>query len=178
MLIFYLNNFIIIEYNLSSIYNLDYKFYFIFDWIRCLFSCVVLIISSIVLIYCYRYIYFEKNKISFCWIVLIFVMSIILLILIPNALILILGWDGLGLVSYVLVIFYQSTNSYNSGIITIIRNRIGDAIIIIIIIFTLNFGRFDLLRINNLEFICEIFIIIAGITKELRFLSQPDFLLL
>nr|WRY71206.1 NADH dehydrogenase subunit 5 [Dermacentor reticulatus] len=166
MLMFYLNNFMIIEYNLSSIYNLDYKFYFMFDWMSCLFSCVVLIISSMVLMYCYSYMYFEKNKISFCWMVLMFVMSMILLILMPNALMLILGWDGLGLVSYVLVIFYQSTNSYNSGMITIISNRIGDAMMIMMIIFTLNFGSFDLLSMNNLEFICEMFIIIAGMTKS------------
>nr|UZG91645.1 NADH dehydrogenase subunit 5 [Dermacentor reticulatus] len=166
MLMFYLNNFMIIEYNLSSIYNLDYKFYFMFDWMSCLFSCVVLIISSMVLMYCYSYMHFEKNKISFCWMVLMFVMSMILLILMPNALMLILGWDGLGLVSYVLVIFYQSTNSYNSGMITIISNRIGDAMMIMMIIFTLNFGSFDLLSMNNLEFICEMFIIIAGMTKS------------
>lgn len=84
----------------------------------------------------------------------------------PNAFILILGWDGLGLISYILVIFYQRTNSFNSGIMTIIRNRIGDVIIIIIIIFILNFGSFDLIRINKLEFICEIFIVIAGLTKR------------
>nr|WRY71297.1 NADH dehydrogenase subunit 5 [Dermacentor reticulatus]WRY71310.1 NADH dehydrogenase subunit 5 [Dermacentor reticulatus] len=166
MLMFYLNNFMIIEYDLSSIYNLDYKFYFMFDWMSCLFSCVVLIISSMVLMYCYSYMYYEKNKISFCWMVLMFVMSMILLILMPNALMLILGWDGLGLVSYVLVIFYQSTNSYNSGMITIISNRIGDAMMIMMIIFTLNFGSFDLLSMNNLELICEMFIIIAGMTKS------------
>lgn len=119
-----------------------------------------------VLIYSYSYMSHDKNKISFCWIVLIFVLSIILLIIIPNAFILILGWDGLGLVSYILVIFYQRTNSFNSGIITIISNRIGDVMIIIIIIFVLNFGTFDLRRIGNLEFICELFIIIAGLTKR------------
>lgn len=84
----------------------------------------------------------------------------------PNILIIILGWDGLGLVSYCLVIFYQRINSYNSGIITIIRNRIGDVIIIICVIYLFNFGSFDFLSLNKTEKLLGIFIILAGITKR------------
>lgn len=164
--IFYYNSFVILEYTITSILNLDYKLYFVIDWIRTFFSCVVLFISRIVLLYSHSYIIREKQKNSFCWIVLSFVLSIILLIIMPNAFILILGWDGLGLVSYLLVIFYQSTNSYNSGIITIIRNRFGDVIIIIIVIFIINYGSFDLLRINKIEFLCGVFVITAGLTKR------------
>nr|YP_010324971.1 NADH dehydrogenase subunit 5 [Dermacentor niveus]UNO54204.1 NADH dehydrogenase subunit 5 [Dermacentor niveus] len=166
MMMFYLNNFLILEYNLSSINNLDFKLYMMFDWMSCLFSCTVLLISSMVLMYSYSYMSHDKNKISFCWMVLMFVLSMILLIMMPNAFMLILGWDGLGLVSYILVIFYQSTNSFNSGMMTIISNRIGDVMMIMMIIFVLNFGTFDLSSMDNLEFICELFIIIAGLTKS------------
>lgn len=136
------------------------------DWIRCIFSFTVLIISRIVIWYSHAYISNDKNKNSFCWIVLIFILSILLLVLIPNAFILILGWDGLGLVSYCLVIFYQRRNSYNSGIITIIRNRVGDVILIIIIIFAVNFNSFELISIKNFELIWGLLIIIAGLTKS------------
>nr|UNO54217.1 NADH dehydrogenase subunit 5 [Dermacentor sinicus]UNO54282.1 NADH dehydrogenase subunit 5 [Dermacentor sinicus] len=163
---FYLNNFLILEYNLISINNLDLKLYLLFDWMSCLFSCIVLLISSMVLMYSYSYMSHEKNKISFCWMVLMFVLSMILLIMMPNAFMLILGWDGLGLISYILVIFYQSTNSFNSGMMTIISNRIGDVMMIMMIIFMLNFGSFDLMSMNKLEFICEMFIVIAGLTKS------------
>lgn len=98
--------------------------------------------------------------------VILFILSILLLVLIPNVFILILGWDGLGLVSYCLVIFYQRTNSYNSGIITIIRNRVGDVILIIIIIFAINFNSFELASIKNFELIWGFLIIIAGLTKS------------
>nr|UNO54269.1 NADH dehydrogenase subunit 5 [Dermacentor silvarum] len=166
MTMFYLNNFLILEYNLISINNLDLKLYLLFDWMSCLFSCIVLLISSMVLMYSYSYMSHEKNKISFCWMVLMFVLSMILLIMMPNAFMLILGWDGLGLISYILVIFYQSTNSFNSGMMTIISNRIGDVMMIMMIIFILNFGSFDLMSMNKLEFICEMFIVIAGLTKS------------
>ncbi|YP_009122934.1 NADH dehydrogenase subunit 5 (mitochondrion) [Dermacentor silvarum] len=166
MTMFYLNNFLILEYNLISINNLDLKLYLLFDWMSCLFSCIVLLISSMVLMYSYSYMKHEKNKISFCWMVLMFVLSMILLIMMPNAFMLILGWDGLGLISYILVIFYQSTNSFNSGMMTIISNRIGDVMMIMMIIFMLNFGSFDLMSMNKLEFICEMFIVTAGLTKS------------
>lgn len=146
--------------------GVDLKFYFIFDWIRNLFICVVLLISGIVIFYRNRYINMDKNKNCFCVIVLLFVISIIILIIIPNILIIILGWDGLGLVSYCLVIFYQRVNSYNSGIITIIRNRVGDVMIIISLLFLFNFGSFDFLSLNKTEFLLGIFIILAGITKR------------
>ncbi|KAL2711933.1 NADH dehydrogenase subunit 5 [Vespula squamosa] len=42
---------------------------------------------------------------------------------------LLLGWDGLGLISYCLVIYYQNIKSYNSGIITVLLNRVGDVAI-------------------------------------------------
>nr|YP_009652703.1 NADH dehydrogenase subunit 5 [Dermacentor everestianus]QCF46400.1 NADH dehydrogenase subunit 5 [Dermacentor everestianus] len=166
MLAFYFNNFLIFEYNFSSVNNLDFKLYLMFDWMSCLFSCIVLLISSMVLMYSHSYMNYDKNKNSFCWMVLLFVLSMMLLILMPNAFMLILGWDGLGLVSYILVIFYQSTNSFNSGMMTIISNRIGDVMMIMMIIFMLNFGTFDLMSVNNLEFVCEMFIITAGLTKS------------
>ncbi|YP_010286587.1 NADH dehydrogenase subunit 5 (mitochondrion) [Dermacentor variabilis] len=166
LFMFYYNNFVILEYMITSILNLDYKLYFIMDWMSSLFSCVVLFISSMVLLYSHSYMMSEKNKISFCWMVLAFVLSMILLIMMPNAFMLILGWDGLGLVSYLLVIFYQSTNSYNSGMMTIISNRFGDVMMIMMVIFMMNFGSFDLLSVNKVEFLCGMFIIIAGMTKS------------
>lgn len=159
-------NFFLIEYFVLRIANLDLKFYFLFDWIRNLFVSIVFLISGIVILYRSRYISIDKNKTCFCIIVLIFVLSIIILILIPNIIIIILGWDGLGLVSYCLVIFYQRSNSYNSGIITIISNRIGDVMIIISVLFLLNFGSFDFMSLSKTEMILGLFIILAGITKS------------
>lgn len=68
--------------------------------------------------------------------------------------------------SYCLVIFYQRSNSYNSGIITIISNRIGDVMIIISVLFLLNFGSFDFMSLSKTEMILGLFIILAGITKS------------
>lgn len=90
----------------------------------------------------------------------------------PNIIRILLGWDGLGLISYCLVIYYQNLKSYNAGILTALSNRIGDVFILIIICWIINYGRWN--YIFYLEFIKNdysikfvIFIvIIASITKR------------
>lgn len=77
------------------------------------------------------YIHSDAFKIRFLFLVLLFVLSIIFLIIRPNLIRILLGWDGLGLVSYCLVIYYQNFKSYNAGILTILSNRIGDVSILI-----------------------------------------------
>ena len=55
------------------------------------------------------------------------------LIISPNMIIILLGWDGLGLVSYLLVIYYQNVRSYGAGMSTVLSNRIGDVALFIVI---------------------------------------------
>jgi NADH-ubiquinone oxidoreductase chain 5 len=90
-------------------------------------------ISSIVLIYSTSYISEELYFNRFIWLVYLFVLSIVLLIIRPNIIRILLGWDGLGLVSYCLVIYYQNMKSANAGILTILSNRVGDVAILLCI---------------------------------------------
>nr|QLF99625.1 NADH dehydrogenase subunit 5 [Amblyomma ovale] len=157
---------LVLEYFLISIQNLDLKFYFLLDWMSNFFSGIVLMISAMIIMYSKSYMAHDKNKNSFCLIVLLFVLSMILLIMMPNMIMLILGWDGLGLVSYCLVIYYQSVNSYNSGMMTIMSNRIGDVMIMLTLVFFTSFGSFDMTSVNKIELICGIMILIAACTKS------------
>lgn len=137
-----------------------------------LFIIFVSLISSVVVYYRKSYISSEKNLIRFILLVIIFVLSIIILIIRPNLIRILLGWDGLGLVSYCLVIYYQNFKSFNAGILTALSNRIGDVFILISIAWFINYGRWN--YIFYLNFIKNDFsiiiirsiIILAAITKR------------
>lgn len=64
---------------------------------------------------------------------MLFVASIALIILSPNMISILLGWDGLGLVSYALVIYYQNVKSAGAGVLTVLSNRVGDVAILVAI---------------------------------------------
>jgi len=121
-------------------YNID--LYFLFDIIRVIFFLTVSIISLSVFIFSISYIEEEGDVLRFSYILSSFVLSIFILIFNCNLISLILGWDGLGISSYLLVTFYRSNNRRNSGIITFLRNRIGDSIILIIVAYLFKTGDF------------------------------------
>lgn len=104
---------------------------FMIDNYSTIFSIAVIIISSCVIYYNGFYIDREVFYSRFCKLVLLFVLSIFFLIIIPNLLGLMVGWDGLGLTSYLLVIYYQDKRSLGSGTLTVLRNRIGDVLFFI-----------------------------------------------
>jgi len=83
----------------------------------------VFIISSLVILYSDGYMFCDLNIFRFIWLVLMFVVvSIIFFIVSPNVISVLLGWDGLGLVSYLLVIYYQNVRSYGAGMLTVLSN--------------------------------------------------------
>lgn len=90
----------------------------------------VLLIAFSVFIFRKSYISLETHSTRFHLILLVFVASILILILSPNLLSLFLGWDGLGLRSFLLVIFFYNSKSLNAAILTVLTNRLGDAFLL------------------------------------------------
>lgn len=115
-----------IEWVIFRYGSVNLEFYVLLDWVSLLFLRVVLLISSIIFIY--RRVYIKEDIFNrrFLLLVFIFVISIVLIVLRPNIYRVLFGWDGLGLVSYCLVIYYQNSLSYWSGIVTVLCNRVGD----------------------------------------------------
>jgi len=161
---------IIVEWEIIEIYRRSIIFILIVDNISITFLCLVRLISSCVLIFSGRYIANEQFNGRFLILVLLFVLSIFLLIFRPNIISLLLGWDGLGVTSYLLVIFYQRNKSYNAGIITAITNRLGDVGILIVIGLRLSINNWNILtlyyeRISS-EKIILIIILVSACTKS------------
>lgn len=172
-LYFLLNNIVyFIEWEVVSLNSIRIVITFLLDWISLLFISFVLIIASLVIFYRKEYIRRDENINRFIILVLIFVLSIILLIISPNLIRILLGWDGLGLVSYCLVIYFQNIKSYNAGILTALSNRIGDVALLLAIAWILNYGRWNYifyLEVIQNEFeilIIGRLVILAAITKR------------
>nr|UKE80183.1 NADH dehydrogenase subunit 5 [Hycleus dufourii] len=113
------------------------------DWMSMLFMSFVLFISSTVIFYSNEYMSGDLNLNRFIYLVVMFVLSMMLLIISPNLISILLGWDGLGLVSYCLVIYYQNVKSLNAGMITALTNRIGDVALLMAIAWMLNYGSWN-----------------------------------
>lgn len=172
-LYFIINNLVyFIEWELLKIQGCIIVITFLFDWIRFFFISFVLFISSLVIFYRKSYIMGDLNIKRFIYIVILFVFSMIILIISPNLIRILLGWDGLGLVSYCLVIYFQNLKSYNAGILTALSNRIGDVAFLITIAWMLNYGRWNYIFYieimkNDISIkIISMLMILAAITKR------------
>lgn len=137
----------LIEWTLFNISSTPIIITVIVDPTGTLFSSTVLLISANVLQFSTSYIKDDKFIDRFTVLVLLFVLSINILIFFPHLVILLLGWDGLGLVSFILVIYYQNPKSLAAGIITALTNRIGDVILLLSIAWTLNQGQWNIIHI-------------------------------
>nr|YP_009182734.1 NADH dehydrogenase subunit 5 [Heteropterus morpheus]AHH34385.1 NADH dehydrogenase subunit 5 [Heteropterus morpheus] len=144
MIYFIMNNMIIfMEWELISLNSMNIVMSILLDWMSLLFMMFVSLISSSVIYYSKSYMSSELNLDRFIILVLLFVMSMILLIISPNIISILLGWDGLGLISYCLVIYYQNLKSYNAGMLTALSNRIGDVFILMVISWIMNYGSWN-----------------------------------
>lgn len=117
-------------------FSLDLSFVFLLDYVSLLFFSAVSLISSVVFLYRNFYMGFSFNLNLFIlrrffYILFTFVFSMFLLVFSGRWLRVMLGWDGLGLISFLLVIFYNDSVSLVSGLITIFINRIGDALFLL-----------------------------------------------
>nr|YP_009019488.1 NADH dehydrogenase subunit 5 [Amphiascoides atopus]AHB52771.1 NADH dehydrogenase subunit 5 [Amphiascoides atopus] len=160
---------IFLEVELLKIEGLALSLVLILDVYSLSFLISVLLISSCVIMFSSSYMAAEKFFTRFHLLVLSFVTAMGLLIFSPNMLSVLLGWDGLGLTSYLLVVYFQSSKSYNAGMLTALSNRIGDVLILTSIAsasFTLGWN-FILHSHGNLGFsITLILILLAACTKS------------
>nr|ASM41848.1 NADH dehydrogenase subunit 5 [Scaphoideus maai] len=150
----------------SNSFSLVYLVYL--DWVSMFFSSVVFFISSMVVLYSSVYMgNYNYSSMRFLFLVLLFVFSMLLMILSPNLLSIMLGWDGLGLVSYCLVVYYSSLKSYLAGMITCLINRLGDIGLLISLGWIFSFGSWNFLFYLN-YYGSSIFylIIISSFTKS------------
>nr|YP_010134341.1 NADH dehydrogenase subunit 5 [Megabeleses magnoliae]QWM93831.1 NADH dehydrogenase subunit 5 [Megabeleses magnoliae] len=160
------------EYNVFFMNSSNIVMTLYIDWMSLIFLSVVFLISSFVIYYSKFYMEGDLNMNRFIFLIIMFVFSMMLLIISPNLISILLGWDGLGLISYCLVIYYQNIKSFNAGMLTVLSNRVGDVFLLISISWMMNFGSWNYMfymEFMNLNFemkLIMIFVALASFTKS------------
>nr|AML26471.1 NADH dehydrogenase subunit 5 [Staphylinidae sp. BMNH 1274657] len=163
---------LILEYKFMTINSSSIEMVILLDWMSLLFMSFVLYISSMVIFYSDEYMHGDQKLNRFILLVVMFVLSMMLLIISPNLISILLGWDGLGLVSYCLVIYYQNIKSYNAGMLTALTNRIGDVALLMGIAWMLNYGSWnyifylDFMKMDYSMQIISFLVVLAAMTKS------------
>nr|AFZ99023.1 NADH dehydrogenase subunit 5 [Camponotus chromaiodes] len=165
--LYYLELSIMFEWLMFNFNSLNMEMMILLDWIVCLFVSVVMLISSMIMLYSMIYMSQDVYINRFVNLLNLFIFSMILMIMSPNLISILFGWDGLGLSSYCLVIYYQNYISFNSGMVTVLCNRLGDVGLLMSISLVFMYGSW------NMSFLLEykgglimLMILIAGLTKS------------
>nr|QJE37158.1 NADH dehydrogenase subunit 5 [Phymorhynchus buccinoides] len=162
------NKSLLIEWSILDISSCSLTMILIFDYISLSFSAVVCLISGCVMMFSSSYMSHDPFLKRFTWLVMLFVLSMNLLVFIPSLPALLLGWDGLGIVSFVLVIYYQNMKSLGAGVVTMLANRIGDVMILISIGLLVLQGHWNIISMwdFSLAHWAVIGLLIAAMTKS------------
>ncbi|WP_288984294.1 NADH-quinone oxidoreductase subunit L [uncultured Flavobacterium sp.] len=129
-----------------SIGKLAVNFDFVFDQLSILWLLFVTGIGTLIHIYSISYMHDDENMYKFFAYLNLFIFFMITLVAGSNLLIMFIGWEGVGLCSYLLIGFWYKNQDYNDAAKkAFIMNRIGD-LGFLIGIFILGFAT------NTLEF--------------------------
>nr|QTJ63464.1 NADH dehydrogenase subunit 5 [Sycophaga agraensis] len=157
------------EWNIFNMNSININMFLYIDWMSMMFMFTVMFISSMIMFYSTEYMAHDKNIKRFFYLMILFIMSMMLMILSPNLISILLGWDGLGLVSYCLVIYYQSFSSFKSGMITVLSNRIGDICLIMSLSIMLYLGSWNYMFYFSQNSFMLMLLLISSFTKSAQF---------
>lgn len=131
---------------------------FYFDNLTATMLIIIVFISYLVHLYSFEYMFYDPHLNRFISYLSLFTFFMIALVTSTNFIQLFLGWEGVGLASYLLINFwFTRINANKSAIKAVILNRIGDLSLFIAFSFiviefkTVNYLELILLVTNNTE---------------------------
>ena len=131
---------------------LDVAFSFRLDTLSLVFIFVITFVGFFILVYSTEFMQGDEGYARFFAYINLFIVSMLILVLADNLLLLYLGWEGVGLCSYLLIGFwYQDPANGYAARKAFIMTRIGDtALIIGLFLLFLEFGTLNIVEIINL----------------------------
>nr|YP_010872947.1 NADH dehydrogenase subunit 5 [Pheidole flaveria]WGV34135.1 NADH dehydrogenase subunit 5 [Pheidole flaveria] len=164
---------VMLEWLMVSANSINIELMLLMDWISLLFISFIMMISSVIILYSYIYMMGSKFINRFIFLIILFVLSMVLMIMSPNIISIMFGWDGLGVVSYCLIIFYQNYSSYNSGMVTVLCNRIGDVGLLMSVSLLMIKGSWNLMLISISDKLVVGMLLVAAMTKSAQIPFSP-----
>ena len=114
-------------FNWIQISNFHVNFGFLLDQLSILWLLFVTGIGSLIHLYSISYMHDDENRHKFFAYLNLFIFFMITLVIGSNLLVLFIGWEGVGLCSYLLIGFWHKNQEYNDAAKkAFIMNRIGD----------------------------------------------------
>lgn len=170
----FLGESLMLSVHLFDSYPIDLSVRFFFDFVSSWFFSVVLLISTVIRVYSFFYISPYSKSNYFLWLTIIFVVSMLLVISMSNLFFLMLGWDGLGLISFFLIVYYQNQSSLVSGFFTVIINRLGDGFFLVsIVLLIYRIENLTVFPSSLLSSLRVFLLILTFITKRALFPFSP-----
>ncbi|WP_229331194.1 NADH-quinone oxidoreductase subunit L [Flavobacterium ammonificans] len=121
------NGFQISLFDWIQISNFKVEFGFLLDQLSILWLLFVTGIGSLIHLYSISYMHDDENMHKFFAYLNLFVFFMITLVVGSNLLVMFIGWEGVGLCSYLLIGFWYKNQDYNDAAKkAFIMNRIGD----------------------------------------------------
>ena len=110
-----------------SVHNFQINFGILLDQLSLLWLLFVTGIGSLIHLYSISYMHDDENMHTFFAYLNLFIFFMITLVIGNNLLVMFIGWEGVGLCSYLLIGFWYKNQSYNDAAKkAFIMNRIGD----------------------------------------------------
>ncbi len=115
------------------------------DQLTAVMLLVVTTLSSLIHIYSVGYMHGDKGYARFFAYLALFTFFMLVLVMANNFLLMFVGWEGVGLCSYLLIGFwYEKKSASDAGIKAFVVNRIGDfGFVIAVLLIFLTFGTLD-----------------------------------
>ena len=168
----------------SEVLNIDWGF--LFDTLTTIMCCVVTFISSLVHLYSIEYMSADPHLSRFMSYLSLFTFFMLILVTADNFVQMFVGWEGVGLCSYLLINFWFTRIQANKAAIkAMIMNRIGDfGLVLGILIIFITYKAADYAtvfaltpvvsgtKVNFLNFECDtltligIFLLVGAVGKS------------
>jgi NADH-ubiquinone oxidoreductase chain 5 len=147
-----------------SLFELPISFFF--DSVFVGFGGCVILVTVSVLIFSIVYMGGTTRYRRFVYLLLMFVFSILLLVSADRFITVLVGWDGLGLTSFCLVIFYERPRRLSSGLLTVLTNRLGDSMFICSLFYFFLVGGLSVVDHYHYSYLMAILLVVGSITKR------------